>query len=129
MIFKRSFCYLLVGASGMRHQQIFNLKRAACKLLKSKILNALDLVLLFLRSKNNNKHGFPKENNQGLCPCMQGLLKSKILNALDCNPLLRRSISYHGFPFVSYAQTKGAYCYRLLLFPMKAASSLILAGF
>ena len=58
---------------------------------------ALDLVLLFLRSKNNNKHGFPKENNQGLCPCMQGLLKSKILNALDCNPLLRRSISYHGF--------------------------------
>ena len=39
---------------------------------------ALDLVLLFLRSKNNNKHGPPKRDNQALCACMQG--------ALDCNP-------------------------------------------
>ena len=72
----------------------------ACKLLKSKILNALDCPLcaakrrillfkIFDFNKPSGDHGFPSGNNQGCASSMRSLaahrlLKSKILNALAC---------------------------------------------
>ena len=64
----------------------------------------VSFLLLFLRSKNNNKHGHPKDDNHGnynqalfffalacavLFFSMHASAKKK---ALDCNPL-----AYHGF--------------------------------
>jgi hypothetical protein len=59
-------------------------------------------VLLFLRSKNNNKHAFQIEDlNSEARDCFLCFFQIE-----DLNP-----------SFVSYAQPKGAYCWRLLLFP------------